>query len=165
MLLDLRQTPRSRRAYLVSVFKHILIPTDGSATADKAVAAGIEYAREAGARVTLFTVLPDYRTARARSPESQPPFSTEEYVRRCERKASQVLRSALERAQAAGVECETDYAQDDEPYRAIVNAAEGHECDAIFMASHVRSWLGRLWHRSETQGVLAGSRVPTMVYR
>jgi len=147
------------------MFKHILIPTDGSAPADKAVAAGIEYAREAGARVTLFTVVPDYSTARARAPESQPPFSAEEYVRRCERRASQVLSSALERAQAAGVACDTDYAQDDQPYRAIVDAAEGHDCDAIFMASHKRSWLGRLWYGSETQRVLTGSRVPTMVYR
>jgi nucleotide-binding universal stress UspA family protein len=147
------------------MFKHILIPTDGSPTADKAVRAGIDYAREAKARVTLFTVVPDYRTARARAPESRPRLSAEEYVRRCERKAAQVLRSALERARAAGVACDTDYAQDDEPYRAIVHAAEGHECDAIFMASHKRGWLGQLWYGSQTQRVLTGSRVPTMVYR
>ena len=147
------------------MFKHILIPTDGSRTAEKAVGAGIDFARQAGARITLFTVIPDYRTARARAPESRPPFSAEEYVRRCERKAAQVLRSAVERAQAAGVACDTDYAQHDEPYRAIVDAAEGHQCDAIFMASHQRTWLGRLWYGSETQRVLTGSRVPTMVYR
>ena len=147
------------------MFKHILIPTDGSATADKAVKAGIDYAREAGARVTLFTVLPDYHTARARAPESRPPFSAAEYVRRCERRASQLLRPAVERARAAGVECATDFAQDDEPYRAIVDAAEGHRCDAIFMASHARSRLARLWYGSQTQRVLTGSRVPTMVYR
>ena len=147
------------------MFKHILIPTDGSETACKAVRAGIDYAREAGARVTLFTVVPDYRTARAHAPESRPPFSPEEYVRRAERRAADVLGPAVERAKASGVAFDTDYAQDDEPYRAIVNAAEGHECDAIFMASHVRSWLGRLWYGSETQRVLSGSRLPTMVYR
>jgi len=42
------------------MYKHILIPTDGSPTAAKAVEAGIDYARETAARVTFFTALPEY---------------------------------------------------------------------------------------------------------
>ena len=43
------------------MYKHILIPTDGSETADKAVDAGIEYAREAKARITLFSAVPEFQ--------------------------------------------------------------------------------------------------------
>ena len=42
------------------MYKHILIPTDGSPTADKAVEAGLAFARDAGARVTFFTAVPEY---------------------------------------------------------------------------------------------------------
>ena len=46
------------------MYRHILIPTDGSQTAEKAVDAGTTYAREAGARVLFFTAVPEYAMPR-----------------------------------------------------------------------------------------------------
>ena len=42
------------------MFKHVLIPTDGSALAESAVMAAREFAKDANARVTLFTAMPTY---------------------------------------------------------------------------------------------------------
>jgi nucleotide-binding universal stress UspA family protein len=48
---------------------------------------------------------------------------------------------------------------------AIVAAARKHGCDAIFMATHARTGLARLWHGSRTEEVLTHSAIPTLVYR
>jgi nucleotide-binding universal stress UspA family protein len=147
------------------MYKHILIPTDGTPTADKAVDAGIAYAREVGARVTLFTAVPEYQVPNEADLMARRVISIEEHNRRVKMQAGGILAPAEERAQAAGVEVDTDFAQNDRPYRAIIGAAESHGCDAIFMSSHGRSGLAKMWHGSETEGVLTHSAIPTLVYR
>jgi nucleotide-binding universal stress UspA family protein len=148
------------------MYKHILIPTDGSETADKAVAAGIEFAREAGARVTLFTAVPEYELpGEGKVMARMPIVSLDEHNRRSEKLAAGILASALRRARAAGVACQSDYAQSNYPYEAIIKAAERRGCDAIFMASHARKGLAALWHGSHTKDVLTHSTIPTLVYR
>jgi nucleotide-binding universal stress UspA family protein len=146
------------------MYKHILIPTDGSASADKAVRAGIDFAREAGAKVTLFTAVPEYIPPSSVEYLSRSAVSLEEHERRSRENALGVLYKALEQARAAGVECHSDYAQSDHPNRAIVEACKRHQCDAIFMASHARTGLAALWHGSETMEVITHSDVPTVVY-
>ena len=70
------------------MYKHLLIPTDGSKVADKAVSAGIEFAREAGARVTLFTAVPEYRSpSEGEVMARRPGISIEEHERRAQKKA------------------------------------------------------------------------------
>jgi nucleotide-binding universal stress UspA family protein len=147
------------------MYKHILIPTDGSATADKAVEAGIEFAREARAQVTLFTAVPEYQvpTAGELMSSRAPSLSTHEQLSKD--KAQSILGPAISRAQAAGVACDTDFAMDNRPYHAIIDAAKRHGCDAIFMATHGRQGLAKLWYGSETADVLEHSDIPTLVYR
>jgi nucleotide-binding universal stress UspA family protein len=147
------------------MYKHILIPTDGSELADKAVQAGIEYARETGARVTLFTAVPEYEVPSEAALMAHQVTSVEEHDRRSEQAAKRVLERAEKRARDAGVTCGTDFVQSDRPYEAIVAAAKGWGCDAIFMSSHARTGLSRLWHGSETEEVLTHSSIPTLVYR
>ena len=150
------------------MYKHILIPTDGSETAAKAVVAGIAFAREAKAKITLFTAVPEYR----------PPDEVEvmsrrfalvalaaEHDRRSREQAEHNVAAAAERARAAGVEFRTDFAQNDRPYQAIIDSAKRNGCDAIFMSSHGRKGLARLLHGSETMAVLTHSDIPTLVYR
>jgi len=148
------------------MYKHILIPTDGSEIAEKAVAAGIEFAREASAKVTLFTAVPEF------SPPSEgdmmarrPVTSIADHARNSEKMASGILAPAVERARAAGLEFDTDHVQSNQPWQAIIDGARRHGCDAIFMGSHGRKGLSRLVHGSETQGVLTHSTIPTVVYR
>ena len=68
-------------------------------------------------------------------------------------------------ARAARLEFDTDYAQSNRPWQAIIDAAQRHGCDAIFMASHGRKGLAAVWHGSQTRQVLTHSTVPTLVYR
>jgi nucleotide-binding universal stress UspA family protein len=148
------------------MYKHILIPTDGSPTAEKAVEAGLQFAREAGARVTLFTAVPEYEMpSEAQILARHRCVSIDEHDRVSAAKARELLAPAEQRAREAGVACDSDFAQSNHPAQAIVAAARGHGCDAIFMSSHGRTGLAKLWHGSETEEVLTGSAIPTLVYR
>jgi nucleotide-binding universal stress UspA family protein len=147
------------------MYKHILIPTDGSETADKAVEAGIAFAKETGGRVTLFTAVPEYEVPNESQIRSRQIVSMEEHNLRSEKMANGILAPAMQRARAAGVPFDTDFVQSNRPYKAIIGAAESHRCDAIFMSSHGRSGFSKMWHGSETEEVLTHSAIPTLVYR
>jgi len=147
------------------MYKHILIPTDGSPTADKAVQEGLEFARETGAHVTLFTAVPEYEVPNDAALMARQMISLDEHDRRSAKLAGEILTPAARRAREAGIEFDTNYVQSNRPSEAIVAAARCHGCDAIFMATHGRTGLARMWHGSETEDVLSSSEIPTLVYR
>lgn len=148
------------------MYKHILIPTDGSDTAEKAVESGIDFAREAGARITFFTAQPEFELPSTSSVMAhQPVVSLAQYEEISARKAHAILEKAMARARTCGVACDAEHALSNRPYQAIIAAARAHDCDAIFMASHGRKGLARLWHGSETEEVLTHSDIPTVVLR
>jgi nucleotide-binding universal stress UspA family protein len=147
------------------MYRHILVPTDGSETAEKAVAAGIDYAREAGARVLFFTALPEYRVPSEAELMAKHALPLREYERQSREAASAILDKVASRARQADIPFETEYALSDRPAAAIVEAARKHGCDAIFMATHGRTGWSALLHGSETHDVLVGSDIPTLVYR
>jgi len=148
------------------VYQHILIPTDGSDIAEKAVEAGTQYAREANAKVLFFTAVPEY----------QPPTEGEmlahkrvksifDYEKEAADAAHAILDKAAAAAKDANVSFEIDFALCDQPYQAIIDAAKRHGCDAIFMASHGRTGIPAWWYGSQTRDVLTHSDIPTLVYR
>ena len=148
------------------MYRHILIPTDGSATAQKAVDAGIDYASKSGAKVLLFTVVPHFRLPRqSEVMAEQHVTSVYEYEEEQGARAGKVLEGAAARAKARNVEFHTAYAFSDRPYEAIIHAAQKHDCDMIFMGSHGRSGIPALWYGSQTREVLTHCDIPTMVYR
>ena len=148
------------------MYKHILIPTDGSQTAEKAVAAGIEFAREANARITWFTAVPEYMLpTEGELMGKNHIVSMDEHNANSREEAQRILAGPAHRAHAAGVVSETDYAQSNHPYQAIIAAATRHGCDLIFMSSHGRKGLPGLFLGSETRDVLTHSTIPTLVYR
>jgi len=147
------------------MYKHILIPTDGSETAEKAVAAGLDYAREAGASVVFFTALPEYQVPSEAELMARHGVPLYEYERKSREEAKLILEKVAALANAANVPCETDYALNDHPSQAIIEAAKRHRCDAIFMSTHARTGFAKLLHGSETQDVITHSDLPTLVYR
>ena len=147
------------------MYKHILIPTDGSELSDKAIDAGIDFAREVHARVTGFTAVPEYPIPSEVELMARRAISLEQYEREAKRQADGALQKVADRALAAGVDYDADYALSDQPYDAIIRAAQKHGCDLIFMASHGRRGISALLHGSQTQGVLTHSAIPTLVYR
>jgi nucleotide-binding universal stress UspA family protein len=147
------------------MYQHILIPTDGSELADKAVSAGIDYARETGARVTLFTAVPEYDSPSEGSVMARRVVSFAEHARNSEERANGILAQAAQKAHAAKLRFDTDHVQSNQPGQAIIDAAQRHGCDAIFIASHGRGGISAVWHGSATREVLAHSKIPTLVLR
>jgi nucleotide-binding universal stress UspA family protein len=147
------------------MYKHILIPTDGSELSEKAIEAGIQFARGMGARVTGFTAVPEYKLPSEIELMSRHGVSLEQYERDARLQAEVALQRIADLAKAAGVDYDAEFVQSDHPHEAIVRAAEKHGCDLIFMASHGRRGISALLHGSQTQGVLTHSTIPTLVYR
>jgi nucleotide-binding universal stress UspA family protein len=147
------------------MYKHILIPTDGSELSDKAIEAGVTFARGMQARVTGFTAVPEYKLPSEVELMSRHGLSFEQYERDARLQAEAALQKIADLAKAAGVEYDAEFVQSDHPHEAIVRAAQKHGCDLIFMASHGRRGISALLHGSQTQGVLTHSTIPTLVYR
>ena len=147
------------------MYKHILIPTDGSELSERAIEAGIAFARSVNARVTGFTAVPEYKVPSQIELMSKHGVSMPQYEEEARRLAEAALSKVEEKARAAGVEHDTDYVQSDSPHHAIIRAAQQHGCDLIFMASHGRSGIAALVLGSETQRVIAQAGIPTLVYR
>jgi len=145
------------------MFKTILVPTDGSPLADKAVETAIVFARETGAKLVAISVAEPYPF----SPLSERAMLDDASVFETgTRDAAKIyVKKVADTARAAGVDCETVVALSGSPYREIVDAAENMKCDAIFMASHGRQGLTRLFVGSETQKVLAHTELPVLVVR
>lgn len=145
------------------MFKHILIPTDGSELSERAVLAGVSFAKEVGAQVTGITALPEFRTLTLDSDMIE--MTEDEYLAASERRGARYLATVTDAARAAGVACSTVLARTDRPYEAILNAARERGCDLIIMASHGRHGIGGVLLGSETQKVLVQSAIPVLVYR
>ncbi|HUH91785.1 MAG TPA: universal stress protein [Casimicrobiaceae bacterium] len=145
------------------MFKHILIPIDGSPRGRKALKAGIAFAKEVGAKVTAYhalEIIPAYY-----GEGFIPPAALEPVEAAARKQAKKYLDEAARIAAAAGVPCESRVSQPAAVYEGIIEAARKNKCDAIFMASHGRGELASLVLGSVTIKVLAHSKVPVVVFR
>jgi nucleotide-binding universal stress UspA family protein len=147
------------------MYKHILIPTDGSALARKAGEAGVKLAAKLGAKVTGFYAAPP---ATPLEFKGLLPVGYDEPVDRAraiEKAARQYLEAIEKAAEAAKVPCKVAYETNDYPADAILAAAKRHKCDLIFMASHGRTGFRASMLGSQTQKVLSQSKIPVLVHR
>ena len=145
------------------MFTHFLVPTDGSPLSAKAVTAAVELAKKIGARLTVLSVAEPYPYS-ALSEGAFMPDQTE-YEAKMRQVAQRAVENAAAVARAAQVSCETRVAESFSPSEEIARAAGELGCDAIFMASHGRKGINRLFVGSETQKVLAHTNLPVMVFR
>jgi nucleotide-binding universal stress UspA family protein len=147
------------------MFKHILIPTDGTELSEIAIKAGIQFAKEIGAKITGFYAAAEYPVPPFG--EYMPPdmLSPEEFRANENMHAKKILAVVESLARAVGVPCETASEVKFSPWAAIVKAAEEKGCDLIFMASHGRRGLASLLLGSETNRVLTHTKIPVLVYR
>lgn len=147
------------------MFKHILVPTDGSPLSEGTVSRAISFAKDAGARITFFYAQPDFPMPIYGEGALIDPTTPEQFSKSAEAEARKILSSAKSEADAAGVAADTDTVVNEVPYEAVIDAAERHGCDLIFMSSHGRRGIAGLLLGSETQKVLTHSKVPVLVYR
>lgn len=147
------------------MFKHLLVPTDGSQLSDAAVGRAVTFAKEAGARVTFFYAQPDFPMPIYGEGALIDPTTPEQFAKSAEQEAKNILDKAKTAADDVGVVADTDTAVNEVPYEAIIDAADRHGCDLIFMASHGRRGIAGLLLGSETQKVLTHSKIPVLIYR
>lgn len=140
----------------------ILVATDGSDLSDRAVETAVGLARALGAELVAFTALPVYPYAGIGESSG---VASEDYQARAGAEASDRLARVEQRARDAGVRCHTSMLEADDPYRAIIAAADKHECGLIVMASHGRRGFEGLVLGSETQRVLTYTQRPVLVVR
>lgn len=145
------------------MFGHILLPTDGSELATKAVDQGIALAAALGAKVTILTVVEHFRVLTLNPVQLQEARAT--YDRHAAAHASKLLGEAAEKARAAGVEVATRTAVAETAWEGIGAAAAEVGADLIAMASHGRRGLSALVLGSQTSRVLAQAKLPVLVLR
>jgi nucleotide-binding universal stress UspA family protein len=147
------------------VFKRILIPTDGSKVADKAVKAGIRFAKEIGARVVGYYAIEPVRAYYYSEGAVIDGRLIAELDRQSKATGEKTLAAMAKLAKARRVRFDSLCDRPNTAYDGIVKAARRKKCDAIFIASHGRSGLAKLVMGSVTQKVLVQSKVPVLVYR
>jgi nucleotide-binding universal stress UspA family protein len=145
------------------MFKHLLLPTDGSPLSETAVFRGIDLARETGARITGLHVSPQFHLLTYRIGALED--NRESFDRDAKAQAERYLEVITKAAREAHVTCEVIREVNDHPYQAICDVARQRGCDLIMMASHGRRGVAGLLMGSETQKVLAHTTVPVLVWR
>jgi nucleotide-binding universal stress UspA family protein len=145
------------------MYKHVLLPTDGSELSAHAVQEGVRFAKSIGARVTALHVTPPFY------PTEMPGHAMIARAREHEDQGKESARRALEAVeQAAGkaaVECAGVHRVSEAPWEEIINVARERACDLVFMASHGRRGVAALVLGSETNKVLTHSKIPVLVTR
>ena len=145
------------------MYKKILIATDGSSLAARAVEHGTNLAKTLGVPVVLLTVTERFHVfALASDQLEETPSSFRDHMRE---QAERTLSEASDIARNLGVEATSLHMEDDTPYQAIIRTAEEQRCDVIVMASHGRGGVSALLLGSETMKVLAHSKIPVLVVR
>lgn len=148
------------------MYKHILLPLDGSEFSMKAVAQGIDLAKAVSAKVTFITVVPHFRLAVTIGHSSEIVRKLEKDHEAEARKHADELLSKVEAdAEKKGVACDRIVVVDDSPHDQIIAAAEKANCDLVVMASHGRRGLDAVLLGSETIKVLTHSKIPVLVVR
>lgn len=145
------------------MYKHILIPTDGSELSERAAGDGVRLAKSINAQITALHTTPVFY-----APELSGHAVYDRILEHKElsnEKAQQAL-SAVERiARDTDVAFTAVHRVSDDPWEVIVSVAEERGCDLIFMASHGRRGISALLIGSETTKVLTHSKIPLLVWR
>ena len=145
------------------MFKHILIPVDGSDFSERAIDAGVRFAKSINARIIGFIAEPNYIQPSYNELITRQAESLEAHENRSREHAEAALNRLGSRAHAEGVEFAVSSAQSSVPSEAIIAAAEEKGCDLILMASHGRHGLDKLIHGSVTSDVMTHTRIPVLV--
>lgn len=148
------------------MYRHILIATDGSELAQKAVVHGLQLAKSVGAKVSIVTATemwsPVEMAEKVRQHQTDPVGSFE---RAAAERAAAVLEKAATDAKKLGVAIEKVHVADKTPERAILETQADKGCDLIVIATHGRGAIGRALLGSIALRVLTQAPVPVTILR
>jgi nucleotide-binding universal stress UspA family protein len=146
------------------MYRHILIPTDGSELAEHGVTNGLSLAKSVGAKVTAIIVEEPFDWLSVSETKGQRAFDElAKYTEQIKKHAADVLNRVANAAKQVGVLCDTVQVEDARPYQAIIATAGDRGCDLIVMASHGRSGLSAVVLGSVTNKVLTHTKTPVLV--
>jgi nucleotide-binding universal stress UspA family protein len=145
------------------MYAHILIATDGSDLAQRAVEQGLALAKTLGSKVTAVTVTEPWTAAV--SGEWAVAFPVEDYEKAAAANAEKVLDAVQEAAVRLSVTCNAVHVKDQYAAEGIVEEAKARSCDLIVMASHGRRGIARFVLGSQATRVLAHSSIPLLICR
>jgi nucleotide-binding universal stress UspA family protein len=145
------------------MYKHILIATDGSELANKAIPHAIELAKAFGATLSAVTVTEPYEAVVVT--EARSVILPADYKKQHEAFAANILSVVTSAAEAAGIKCNALHQDNRLPYVGIIEAAEKVGADLIVLASHGRRGIAGLLLGSEATKLLTHTKVPTLVVR
>jgi nucleotide-binding universal stress UspA family protein len=149
------------------MYAHILVATDGSDLADRALDQAIAIAKALKSDITVVTVSEPASVAGAGY------YAGTGYIgdpipgliEAQEKAAKELLDKAEVKVKAAGLPVKTVYVNESFPAEGIVLTAGEIGADLIVMGSHGRRGLGRLLLGSQTSNVLAQTKTPVLVTR
>ena len=147
----------------IGMYRHLLIATDGSELANKAVEQGLSIAKAFNAKVTVVTVTEPWMMSAPG--EVAVVFPVEQYEKAAAVNASKILKDAAAIGAKDGIACETVHAKDQFPAEAIVDTAKAKGCDLIVMSSHGHRGLMRLVLGSQAHRVVTHSPIPVLISR
>lgn len=148
------------------MYNKILIATDGSELAEKAVAHGLGLASTTGGQVVAVTITEmwsGYEMAQKVKAGSSNPV--QEYEQAMADSAAQILSSVEDSATKVGVKCETVHLKDHHPAEGILETAKDKACDLIVMSSHGRRGVEKVLLGSVASEVLTHSRTPVLIVK
>lgn len=148
------------------MYKHILVPTDGSKLSLKAVKTAATLAKTLGAKLMGVYVIPPYvPPVYGEAVIYMPEMTPRRYKEITRRHADEALAALEAEAESTGVTCKTVTVTADQAWDGIVRTAHSKSCDLVVMASHGRRGLSGLLLGSETTKVLTHSKIPVLVCR
>jgi nucleotide-binding universal stress UspA family protein len=145
------------------MYKHILLPIDGSDFGQGSIAYAIRLAKSLNAKLSVLHVTAPYRDIAVGEVASVLPES--DYKKRTTAFTTEVLAKAKDAAATAGLAVSVHSVSHTHPWEAIIQAAKAEGADLIIMASHGRRGLAGVLLGSETKKVLTHSTIPVLVWR
>ncbi|MGE5616403.1 MAG: universal stress protein [Bacillota bacterium] len=146
------------------MYRHILVPIDGSRVSELAAEAGIGLGKALGARVTAVHVVPEPPASPLEAWAHRGANYSRELGRSLESRAVLFLETIRETALKAGVICECHLLHGESPHREIIRAAENYDCDLIVMGSHRLNAEPGVLLDGETIKVLTKGPIPVLVH-
>lgn len=144
------------------MYRHILVPTDGTDITAKAVTSAIGLAKALGAQIDTLSCTDPFPYSGISEIQ---PIAPQEYLEGQQHVARQRVQAVASACEAAGLGCSTHVVEALHPYEAIIDHAKARGCDLIVMASHGRRGVSALLLGSETQKLLTHTQIAVLVVR
>jgi nucleotide-binding universal stress UspA family protein len=146
----------------MDMFKHLLVPVDGSDISKKSLKKVAELAKADGAAVTLVYVSDPLPPLVYSDSTMGYGISANEHKKVCEAYAKDVFKKAATTL-GASVKAKTLHISNSNLSEGILDGAKKAKADVIVMASHKRTGIKGILLGSETHEVIVHSKLPVLV--